>query len=139
MGSLTRTATIRRLYQRIADKAGAEIERSSYMVLKHLVVDGPARVPDLAHDHGVEPSTMSRHVSALEAGGLVEKSPDPEDRRVALVEVSGKGTQLVAWAEAERHRLFASVLLGWKSEDAARFVALIERFNSEITELLDRP
>jgi DNA-binding MarR family transcriptional regulator len=139
MASMTRSAAIRRLYQRISRSAGAEIERSSYMVLRQLATDGPARISDLAHHHGVEPSTMSRHASAPEESGLVTKRADPADRRVALAEATTRGRGLVTKVETERHRFFTAILSGWDPADAERFVTLIERFNSDITHLLDRP
>lgn len=51
---MTGTAAIRRLYQHLATATGTHVERSSYLVLKHLAINGPARITDLAQDHGVE-------------------------------------------------------------------------------------
>lgn len=136
---ITRRAAIRRLYRRLATVAGTEVERSSYLVLKQLVADGPTRITDLAHEHGVEPSTMSRHTSGLEESGLVVKRADPSDRRVALAEATGKGASVVEKVEAERHRIFTVILSRWDPADAARFVDLIERFDADVTDLLQQP
>jgi DNA-binding MarR family transcriptional regulator len=138
MTLLTRSAAIRRLHQRVASAAGADIERSSYLVLKHLVQEGPARITELALHFGVEPSTLSRHVSALARGRLVKKAADPDDRRAALATATAEGVALVEAVERERRKLFASILSEWDPEDAERLVELIERFHHEITDLLDR-
>ena len=135
---LTRSAAVRRLHQRVARAAGVDIERSAYLVLKRLVQDGPARITELAQHVGVEPSTLSRHVSALDRQGLVQKEADPEDRRAFLATATPRGEALVEAVEEERRKLFASILSGWDPDDAERLVELIERFHSEITELLDR-
>lgn len=139
MGAITRSAAIRRFYQRLVEAAGTDLERPAYLVLKHLEAEGATRITDLAQQHGVEPSTMSRHVTSLETAGLLTKRPLPEDRRVALTEITDAGCSVVSRVEAERHRLFTEVLESWDTDDAERYVALIERFNDELAELLERP
>jgi DNA-binding MarR family transcriptional regulator len=138
MGSLTRTATIRRFYTRLAATAGTSLERPAYLVLKQLVADGSRRITDLAAEHGVEASTMSRHTKALEDAGLVAKIGDPHDRRVSLAEPTAAGRRLVSRFEAARHQFLAGVLSGWEGHDAERFVALFERFVDDVTST-DRP
>lgn len=137
MSELTRSAAIRRFYQRLAGVAGVELERPVYLALKYLATNGAARISLLAHQHGVEVSTMSRHVTTLEAAGFVTKRPLPEDRRVALAEATDEGRNLVSRVEAERQRLFGEVLQHWEKSDVERFVALIERFNADLTEHLE--
>lgn len=137
MGSVTRSGAIRHFYQRLAGAAGAHLERASYLVLKQLVADGPTRITDLAAEHGVEPSTMSRHTRQLQDGGLVVKRPYPGDGRVALAEATARGRKVVARVEAERYAIFTRVLAAWDPDDAARFVVLFERFNTSVTEELD--
>ena len=137
MSELTRSAAIRRFYQRLAGAAGVELERPVYLALKYLATNGSARISSLAHQHGVEVSTMSRHVTALEAAGLVTKRPLPADRRVALAEATDAGRNLVDRVERERRRLFAEVLESWEGPDVHSFVMLIERFNADLAEHLE--
>ena len=137
VSSLTKAAAIRRLYRRVAGPAGAEIERSSYLALKQLVDEGPVRITELASLHGVEPSTMSRHVSGLAELGLLSKKSDPDDGRAFLAEATSDGADLVQNVERERHRLFTTILASWETGDAAHFVELIERFNDQVTDLID--
>ena len=138
MTTLTRSAAIRRIYQRLAKAARSEIERSSYLVLKQLTEGGPARITELAQHFGVEPSTLSRHVSSLTESGLVRKQADPSDGRAALAAATADGYALVEAVEKERRAFFASILADWDPEDAERLVELIERFNHDITDHLDR-
>jgi DNA-binding MarR family transcriptional regulator len=137
MSELTRSAAIRRFYQRLAGAAGVELERPVYLALKYLATNGSARISSLARQHGVEVSTMSRHVTALEAAGLVTKRPFPEDRRVALAEATDEGRDLVDRVEGERQRLFAEVLENWERTDVESLVSLIERFNADLAEHLE--
>lgn len=138
MAELTRSGAIRRFYQWLAEAAGATLERSAYLALKQLATDGPTRITDLAVQHGVEPSTMSRHTRQLENAGLVLKRPHPEDGRVALAEATPAGRRVVRKVETERRHIFSSVLSSWDPRDADRFVDLMERFNSALSERLGR-
>ena len=138
MSELTRSAAIRRFYQRLAGVAGVDLERPVYLALKYLATNGSARISSLAHQHGVEVSTMSRHVTALEAAGFVTKRPLPEDRRVAIAEATDEGRSLVSRVEAERKRLFTEVLEHWERTDVEDFVTLIQRFNADLTDHLEQ-
>ncbi len=61
------------------------------MVLGRLDREGLQSVSDLANAEGVRPQSMAQTVGDLEADGLVERRPDPEDRRRALVELTQEG------------------------------------------------
>jgi DNA-binding MarR family transcriptional regulator len=60
-------------------------------VLGRLDRSGPQSVSDLAKAERMRPQSMAQTVSDLEADGLVERSPDPEDRRRALVRLTTHG------------------------------------------------
>lgn len=68
-------------------------------ILVHLVRRGPARVSALAQEIAVTQPTASDAVAALIRKGHVEKRPDPEDGRAAMLH-AGAGARRVA-AEIE--------------------------------------
>jgi DNA-binding MarR family transcriptional regulator len=71
-------------------------------VLGRLDREGAQSVSDLAHAERVRPQSMAQTVADLESDGLVERRPDLDDRRRALVELTGKGHE--ALAADRRHR-----------------------------------
>src|ERR687883_2136189 len=80
-------------------------------VLGRLDREGPQSVSDLAAAERVRPQSMAQTVGDLEADGLVERRPDPDDRRRALVSLTDTGR---AALEADRrHRE------GWLAEAIA--------------------
>src|SRR5262245_33591091 len=63
--------------------------------LSVLVFGGPRSLAALAEAEGVRPPTMSKLVVELEAAGLVEKAPDPEDGRGLLISATAKGRKVM--------------------------------------------
>lgn len=60
-------------------------------VLGRLDREGPGSVSDLAQALRVRPQSMAQTVGDLEAEGMVERNPDPDDRRRALVSLTADG------------------------------------------------
>jgi DNA-binding MarR family transcriptional regulator len=70
-------------------------------VLGRLDRGGSQSVSDLAAVELVRPQSMAQTVSDLEAEGLVQRRPDPSDRRRALVELTEQGREAL---HADRRR-----------------------------------
>lgn len=70
-------------------------------VLGRLDRGGPQSVSDLAVVERVRPQSMAQTVGDLEAEGYVTRSPDPADRRRALVQLTQRGHEEL---EADRRR-----------------------------------
>lgn len=60
-------------------------------VLGRLDRCGSQSVSDLAAAERVRPQSMAQTVGDLEADGMVERSPDPDDRRRAIVHLTAAG------------------------------------------------
>jgi DNA-binding MarR family transcriptional regulator len=66
----------------------------------------PVRIGQLADLLRLAPNTVSGLVQALVESGLVERSPDPSDRRVAVVTLTPSGrAKLVGWEQAHQRRI----------------------------------
>jgi DNA-binding MarR family transcriptional regulator len=71
-------------------------------VLGRLDRGGPQSVSDLAAAERVRPQSMAQAVSDLEGDGLVERRPDPLDKRRAVVSLTVEGND--ALQADRRHR-----------------------------------
>ena len=78
------------------------MDRASYLLLLRLESDGPQRVARLASSLGLDGSTVTRQLAALDAGGWVERHADPSDARATVVAATPAG--VAAMDELRRHR-----------------------------------
>lgn len=108
------------------------LERAAYALLRELDESGPERLTAAAARMGLDASTVSRQVGALEAAGLVVRDPDPTDRRAQLLRLSAAGRSALRETRAARRGAFLEVIGAWEREDRKRFAALLRRFNDEI-------
>jgi DNA-binding MarR family transcriptional regulator len=60
-----------------------------------VVKEGPLRSGELAAREGIAPPSMTKVVASLEQQGYVERVPDPEDGRAALITATPAGESLI--------------------------------------------
>jgi len=65
-------------------------------VLSRLDREGPQTTSALAAAERVRPQSMAQTIADLHADGLVDRRPDPNDRRQVFVELTARGRETVA-------------------------------------------
>lgn len=91
-----------------ATMAPWEVTPAQWRAINVLVEHGPLRLGDLAERLHIAPRSTTEVVDDLERRGLVERHPDPADRRATLVALTAEGTaaataiRTARTAEAER-------------------------------------
>jgi DNA-binding MarR family transcriptional regulator len=91
---------------------------------------GPMTLGALAESEKVAPPTMTKVVAKLEDDGLVLRSTDANDRRVARVTLTRDGAEVLAEVRAERNAWLAArldELPAADQRDLQRLVGLLER------------
>ncbi|WP_411699819.1 MarR family winged helix-turn-helix transcriptional regulator [Conyzicola sp.] len=71
-----------------------------YQVLVAITTEKPSSQLALAHRLGIDKTQMTYVIDALEAGGFVERRPDPTDRRIRQVHPTDAGRSLLKSARA---------------------------------------
>ena len=71
---------------------------------------GPATASALARQEQISPQSMGATLASLEAKGLIERCPDPEDGRRAVLSVTGAGLQWLRNKQNARTELLAKAL-----------------------------
>ncbi|WP_035812355.1 MarR family winged helix-turn-helix transcriptional regulator [Jiangella gansuensis] len=123
---------VRRLSVDLARQVDAGIEVASYGLLGALADGGDLRAGDLAERFGLDKSTVSRQITQLEALGLIQRVPDPMDRRSRLIHVTEDGLVRVRALRAARGRWLGEALRDWPDADIDTLVVLLARLNSSL-------
>lgn len=75
-------------------------------LLQRLADEPGLRVTELAARHRLATNTVSTLVQQMVDAGLVERSPDPADRRATTITLTADGhAQLLGWLQANARRL----------------------------------
>jgi DNA-binding MarR family transcriptional regulator len=133
--AVVRRASVPGFHERVASRAGVEIDRSGSWLLVRLANEGPMRLSDLAALQGVDVSTTSRQVKPLIERGLVEREGHPTDGRSALLALTGAGLTMHRRLSRERRAVIAAAVESWEPADREQFASLLERFARDFAEL----
>jgi DNA-binding MarR family transcriptional regulator len=93
---------------------------------------------ELAARLRVDPSTATRAVQRLEADGLVERYPSPEDGRVVLVRITDEGARRHSEVAARRSTAMMHILSEFEPDDRARLADLLDRFVESVDSVVER-
>ena len=129
----------RNLTVRLARETG--LAASHMAVLATLGRLGEVRLHALADELFVDPSVVSRHVSALEQEGCIDRRPDPADARAALIRLSHSGEAALSGVRERRRRHLQSAMADWTQPEVATLATtlqtvapLLDQATSEVSE-----
>ena len=124
---------LRRLRQAPAE---GELTLPESAALTRLHRGGPATSTALAKLEQISPQSMGATLAALEARGLVERHPDPDDGRRVVLSITGAGRQLVHnKRNARTERLAKALAAGFSPAEIGQLRAaapLLERLAQSI-------
>jgi MarR family transcriptional regulator, transcriptional regulator for hemolysin len=81
--------TVSRAFDEALDEAGGTLP--VWLILLNLKIHKPANQRKLAEKVGVREATLTHHLNAMDAGGLVTRTRDAANRRVHVVELTDAG------------------------------------------------
>ena len=113
------------------------VERSAYGIMCQLADEGPQRLGALATAFGLDPSTITRQVQALEEAGLAARQTDPSDRRASILDLTANGREVLDRTRNFRRTRFHQAMEDWPDNDRAEFGRLLEQFNTALDRLRD--
>lgn len=113
------------------------LERSAYGIMCKLADEGPQRLGALATAFGLDPSTITRQVQALEEIGLADRRTDPSDRRASILDLTPNGREVLDQTRARRRSRFQEALSDWSESDLVDFGRLLKEFNTSLDRILE--
>jgi MarR family transcriptional regulator, transcriptional regulator for hemolysin len=118
---------------------GSGLTRSQWQVLAYLALNEGINQSGLADLLEIEPITLGRIVDKLQILGLIERRPDPSDRRVWLLHLTPaahpKLTQLRRLGEVTR----GEALAGVPEADMERLLTTLQALKANLTNACGAP
>lgn len=126
---------VKKRFDRFAETTG--MSRAQWQVLARVAKQEGVNQATLADLVSVEPITICRMVDRLEALGLVERRPDPNDRRARLIHMTEAARPGLERMKAVAQALFAEVLEGITPEEEAILFRLLSRIHTNLVAVPD--
>ncbi|MEV7779480.1 MarR family transcriptional regulator [Kitasatospora sp. NPDC088351] len=115
------------------------LERSAYILLSRIRVQGPMSIGELSDAFDLDASTLNRQTTAAMRAGLVERIPDPEGGMARKFRITGRGVRLLDQERAGTIDSLERVMADWTDDDIAAFAGYLRRFNTGIERLGGHP
>lgn len=114
--------------------ATIDLHPGQEFLLAALAAHGPCPIGELADHLGVEQPTVTKMVRRLEPSGVVQRSPDPDDGRRVLVDLTDEGRVAHADACAVWEQLDALTTTGLSSDEADELRRLLDRVRDALAD-----
>jgi DNA-binding MarR family transcriptional regulator len=129
LGRMTRSGQADRLR---CERAGVEVTGAAQRLMYYLMENGPLRLSELARRTETDPGILTRQVNALERQGIVERRPDPTDRRAMTVHMLPRGRRIALRLRAVQDEVWGSQLAGWSGTEIEQAAGLMEQLIRDI-------
>ncbi|HEU5043225.1 MAG TPA: MarR family transcriptional regulator [Nocardioidaceae bacterium] len=113
------------------------LDRSAYGIMCRLADEGPQRLGSFATAFGLDPSTITRQVQALERTGLAARTTDVTDRRASILDLTEEGREVLARTRAYRRQRLRDAMSDWSDEDKFEVARLLTKLNTSLDTLFE--
>jgi len=100
-------------------------------VLGVIATEGPIRPARIGARLSMPPSTVTRHVQALEDAGHVTMHADPHDQRTCLIEVTDAGRGEIEALADTGTTTMTQVVSDWPTDDISTVTELLRRLMND--------
>ncbi|MEU5840514.1 MarR family transcriptional regulator [Rhodococcus sp. NPDC047139] len=108
-------------------------------ILLMLARMGECRPSELAVELCVSQSSLSRQIAELVERGLVDRHPDPDDRRAHRVSCSESGLEILDLVRKRRTERLSAELADWDETEIASAITTLERLTASLAPLVVDP
>jgi DNA-binding MarR family transcriptional regulator len=106
--------TVRRIRGQRVNPAATLSQLSALATIGKL---GPLSAGEVAAAERIQPPSMTRILSSLEAAGWIERAPHQQDRRQSVIAISASGSALLDAEARARDEWLAQRLVGFSDAD----------------------
>lgn len=126
--------TASRLLVAVSARSLNEVEDSltlpQFRALVVLASRGPLRLTHLAEHLAVNPSTAMRMAERLAAAGMIDRSPNPDNRRESIASLTDAGRQVVEQVTSRRREEITAIVERMPADHLDRLAEALESFSA---------
>ncbi|WP_433792570.1 MarR family winged helix-turn-helix transcriptional regulator [Actinoplanes sp. CA-252034] len=93
---------------------------------------GSCHMKELAAEHALDPSTVSRAVAGLVRDGLVLRIADPSDGRASTLRLTDRGVAALEEVRSRFEQQITAALRDWTPEEIATLTTSLDRFANDL-------
>ncbi|MFK0402027.1 MarR family winged helix-turn-helix transcriptional regulator [Microbacterium sp. NPDC090225] len=108
------------------------LDRSVYLVLGRIHVDGPMSIAELSEAFRLDVSTLQRQTGAALRAGFVERIADPDGGPARKFSLTDAGRERLTNVRERSVAALELILDDWSEEDVGQFADYLRRFNASI-------
>jgi DNA-binding MarR family transcriptional regulator len=126
---------VRRVKRMIAERAAEvhpELQGMSYLLLGWLGQNGPTRASCAVEAFKIDKGALSRHLQHMEELGLVVRTPDPDDGRASLVQLTDEGFARLNEVAAAHRKIAQDRLGDWSVAEIDALAGQLKRYNAAL-------
>ncbi|MFM2479757.1 MarR family winged helix-turn-helix transcriptional regulator [Celerinatantimonas sp. YJH-8] len=113
------------------------LERAHYLILRLLTQESPQSSGILAVQLGLDSSTVTRQLKAMMEQQLIDRLPDPSDRRGCLINATALGQEKFEIMKKQRCANTEKIFSDWDDEEKVSLADLLTKLNKSISDNLD--
>ncbi|MGZ4597848.1 MAG: MarR family winged helix-turn-helix transcriptional regulator [Actinomycetes bacterium] len=106
------------------------MDRAAYVLLRRLAAHGPQRVAELASALGLDGSTVTRQLTALDRAGHIARRRHPDDARATVVEATPEGLAAMESLRGYRQERIAGHFADWTPGEQDQLYDVLHRLNT---------
>lgn len=117
---------VTRLARRMRQHTGTGLSPTQAAALATIERRGPMPIGEVAEVEHISAPTATKTVDKLQDAGLVERRSDPDDRRVALVAITGAGRQLLTDVRQRKTAWLAEQIAALDADEVERLIGALD-------------
>ncbi|CAK7279782.1 MarR family winged helix-turn-helix transcriptional regulator [Streptomyces sp. RM1] len=115
------------------------LERSAYIMLSRIEMQGPMSIGQLSDAFQLDVSTVNRQTAHAMRAGLLERIPDPEGGMARKFRLTEEGERRLREERDTHVKDLDRVFEDWSAEDVETFARYLQRFNTSVERITGRP
>lgn len=121
------TIVTRQVAARIKDSIAADTTNDQYQILRLINAQEQCTSTYLAEAFCVGKSSITAIINRLVKAGIIERTPDENDRRQVYLSMTEHGRSVFESAEKQVHEVIAPYLFHFEEKDIEMFVKMFEK------------